>query len=90
MAENTFFGSGITVSGLLTGQDILRALKDREVGDRVYLPPNVLNDDGLLLDEMTLSGLSERVGAPVELFPENVMDLPGLKTVSGSHRTHDL
>ncbi len=53
VAQNTFFGPGITVSGLLTGQDILRALKDEEVGDRVYLPPNVLNDDGLLLDDMT-------------------------------------
>ena len=78
VARNTFFGPGITVSGLLTGQDILRALKDEEVGDRVYLPPNVLNDDGLLLDEMTLPALSERVGAPVELFPEHVRDLPGL------------
>ena len=78
VAQNTFFGPGITVSGLLTGQDILRALKDEEVGDRVYLPPNVLNDDGLLLDEMTLPALSERVGAPVELFPDHVRDLRGL------------
>ena len=78
VAENTFFGSGITVSGLLTGQDILHALKDEEVGDRVYLPPNVLNDDGLLLDDMTLPVLSERVGVPVALFPDRVRDLPGL------------
>ena len=78
VAQNTFFGPGITVSGLLTGQDILRALKDEEVGDRVYLPPNVLNDDGLLLDDMTLPALSERVGAPVELFPDHVRDLQGL------------
>ena len=79
VAENTFFGSGITVSGLLTGQDILNALKEEEVGDRVYLPPNVLNDDGLLLDDMTLPGLSERLGVPVELFPDQVTDLPGLE-----------
>ena len=78
VAQNTFFGPGITVSGLLTGQDILRALKDEEVGDRVYLPPNVLNDDGLLLDDMTLPALSERIRAPVELFPDHVRDLQGL------------
>ena len=78
VARNTFFGPGITVSGLLTGQDILRALEDENVGDRVYLPQNVLNDDALLLDNMTLPALSERVGAPVELFPEHVRDLPGL------------
>ena len=78
VARNTFFGPGITVSGLLTGQDILRALEDENVGDRVYLPQNVLNDDALLLDNMTLPALSEQVGAPVELFPEHVRDLPGL------------
>ncbi len=78
VARNTFFGPGITVSGLLTGQDILRALEDENVGDRVYLPQNVLNDDALLLDNMTLPALSERVGVPVELFPEHVRDLPGL------------
>ena len=78
VAQNTFFGKGITVSGLLTGQDIIRALKNEEVYDRVYLPPNVLNDDNLFLDEMTLPMLSEKVGVPVELFPGHVQDLPGL------------
>ena len=84
VASNTFFGPGITVSGLLTGQDILRALKDVRVGDRVYLPPNVLNDDGLLLDDLALSALSERVGAPVELFPEFVDQIPGLQPAAGA------
>ena len=83
VAQNTFFGPGITVSGLLTGRDILHALKDRDVGDRVYLPPNVLNDDGLLLDDMNLSGLSKRIGVPVELFPSHVRDLPGLGGANG-------
>lgn len=83
VASNTFFGRGITVSGLLTGQDIVRALEDEQVGDRVYLPPNVLNDDGLLLDDMTLPALSERIGVPVELFPEYVAELPGLRSAAG-------
>jgi len=86
VAENTFFGPGITVSGLLTGRDILHALKDEEVGDRVYLPPNVLNDDGLLLDDMNLSALSKRIGVPVELFPGHVRDLPGLGEAKGDRR----
>ena len=83
VAQNTFFGPGITVSGLLTGRDILHALEGEQVGDRVYLPPNVLNDDGLLLDDMNLPALSERVGAPVELFPEFVGALPGLGSAAG-------
>lgn len=68
--ENAFFGSGITVSGLLTGQDIARALQGRDLGDVVYLPPNVLNDDGLFLDDWTVEKLSIAIGVPACLFPE--------------------
>ncbi len=83
VASNAFFGPGITVSGLLTGRDMLNALKNAEIGDRVYLPPNVLNDDDLLLDDMTLASLSEQVGVPVALFPESVEALPGLRSADG-------
>ena len=68
--ENSFFGPGITVSGLLTGQDIARALQGRDLGEVVYLPPNVLNDDGLFLDDWTLEQLSLSIGVPARLFPE--------------------
>lgn len=74
VVRNDFFGPGITVSGLLTGQDIARALAGRAVGDAVYLPPNVLNEDGLFLDDMTLEALSETAGLRVQLFPERVRD----------------
>jgi putative radical SAM enzyme (TIGR03279 family) len=74
VVPNVFFGPGITVSGLLTGQDIVRAFTGRDPGDAVYLPPNVLNDDGLFLDDMTLETVSAAVGAPVRLFPERVRD----------------
>lgn len=72
VVENDFFGHGITVSGLLVGQDIIRALKGRDVGDMVYLPPSCVNDDGLFLDNLTLEQVSAAVGVPVKLFPERV------------------
>ena len=82
VVQNHFFGEGITVSGLLTGKDILNALeKEEELGDRVYLPPNVLNDDNKLLDDMTLSTLSDQLGISVELFPDHVCNLPGLCSI---------
>lgn len=77
VAVNRFFGQGITVSGLLTGQDIVHALK-AHTGGVVYLPQNVLNDDGLFLDDMTLETLSDQVSAPVHIFPDNVEDVLGL------------
>lgn len=35
---NNFFGESITVSGLLTGKDILEQLKDKPLGEALYIP----------------------------------------------------
>lgn len=52
--RNDFFGSSVTVTGLLTGVDMLGALKkQKEIGDLILLPPNGVNQDGLFLDDMT-------------------------------------
>jgi len=53
------------VSGLLTGQDIARALAGRTAGATVLLPANCLNTDGLFLDDWTLERLSAGLGCRV-------------------------
>ena len=56
--RNDFFGEQITVSGLLTGQDIAAQLKGRELGKRLLLPQNVLRSgEDVFLDDMRLSEL---------------------------------
>ena len=63
---NHFFGESITVSGLLTGQDIADQLRDKELGSRLYLPENLLRSrTETLLDDMTLSGLSDALQVPI-------------------------
>ncbi len=59
---NHFLGEGITVSGLLTGGDIGRALTNAQVksDETVLLPPNCLNHEGLFLDDLLLSDLAQR------------------------------
>ena len=37
---NDFFGEKITVSGLLTGQDVIAQLKNKELGEYLLLPCN--------------------------------------------------
>lgn len=60
--ENRFFGSAITVAGLVTGQDILAALAGR-TGQTVYLPDVMLkNDSELLLDDVSVSDLRKTLG----------------------------
>lgn len=49
---NRFFGNSITVSGLLTGSDIDATIKKlNKKYDRIILPPNCVNDNGIFLDE---------------------------------------
>ena len=63
--KNNFLGESVTVSGLLTGRDILQTLKKSEHGELVMLPPNCLNSDGVFLDDLNPSDLEEKLGAKV-------------------------
>jgi len=80
--KNDFFGHNITVSGLLVGEDILNQLKDRELGDLVYIPDNVLkSDEPILLDDTLQVTLVEALDAEVivsnhlgETFIEDLME----------------
>jgi putative radical SAM enzyme (TIGR03279 family) len=54
VVKNDFFGSTVTVTGLLTGVDMINTLKkQKEMGDVILLPPNCINQDGLFLDDVT-------------------------------------
>ncbi|MGH7496448.1 MAG: DUF512 domain-containing protein [bacterium] len=65
VVKNEFYGESITVSGLLTGQDIYAALRQREVGQAVFLPQSCLNDRQIFLDDLKLADMQERLGVPV-------------------------
>ncbi|MGD8396716.1 MAG: DUF512 domain-containing protein, partial [Candidatus Eiseniibacteriota bacterium] len=67
VVENDFLGRSITVSGLLAGGDIHRAVRARGIGELLLLPPNCVNGRGLFLDDMALDALREALGVPVDL-----------------------
>ena len=68
---NHFFGETITVTGLLTGQDIVRAIEeDRRAGqtdpDVILLPDCTLKaDEDIFLDDMTVNELRDKLSIPV-------------------------
>lgn len=65
-AKNLFFGQSITVSGLLTGSDIISAAKDTSLGSCVYISSSMLkSDQDIFLDDMTLAQVSEVLKVPV-------------------------
>lgn len=64
--KNRFFGPSVTVAGLLTGQDIVKALRGRNPGALVVVPAHaVKEDEDVFLDNMTLAHLERALGAPV-------------------------
>ena len=69
--ENNFFGPRITVSGLITGRDILEQCKPLDLGECIYIPENMLkSDEHIFLDDMTLAELSERLDR--KILPINI------------------
>lgn len=71
---NNYFGDTITVSGLLTGRDFIKAVKDKE-GDMFLLPPNILNPDDITLDNMTIEDLRNKTGKNLVRFTGDLKDL---------------
>lgn len=75
VVPNTLYGSSVTVAGLLSGKCLYSALKDRDCGDLVVLPPDILNTEGLFLDDMTVPQLEEALGVPVTVFDARWVDV---------------
>jgi putative radical SAM enzyme (TIGR03279 family) len=74
--DNDFFGHTIDVSGLLTGQDLIAQLKDRELGERVLLTHNVLRySKNVLLDDVSVPQIEQAIGCPVEIVGPDGYDL---------------
>lgn len=65
---NYFFGEMITVSGLLTGQDIITHLRGCVTEDVLYLPENAFRaGETVMLDGVTQKELSAALGVTVKV-----------------------
>lgn len=66
--ENNFFGSRITVSGLLTGGDLIEQLQGKELGTKLLLPCNVLRSgEDVFLDDVTLEELEKALQVSTDI-----------------------
>ena len=63
---NDFFGHSITVTGLVTGRDLINQLKGKELGERLLISQNMLRRDEMdFLDDVTLEEASAALGVPI-------------------------
>lgn len=70
--ENKFFGESITASGLLTGSDIIGALKNKTLGQRLLLPSTLLKSGtDLLLDDICLSDIKKALNVKIQIVPQD-------------------
>ncbi len=70
--ENCFFGSGVTVTGLVTGRDIIEQTKGRNLGCELLVPDVMLKSDrDIFLDDVTLEQLGSELGTVVKRVENN-------------------
>ena len=64
--ENDFFGRSINVTGLITGQDLIRQLKGKDLGQRLLISQNMLRREEMdFLDDVPLEQASKELGVPI-------------------------
>ncbi|MCD7948164.1 MAG: DUF512 domain-containing protein [Oscillospiraceae bacterium] len=69
---NHFFGESITVSGLITGQDLIAQLAGQPLGSRLLIPVNMLrHGQDVFLDDVTLAQVRDALGVPVLPVPQD-------------------
>lgn len=73
--RNEFFGELITVSGLITGTDLIRQLKGRPLGERLLLPCNMFRSGGEdFLDDVTLAEVKDALQVQADIVKSSGRD----------------
>lgn len=74
--KNEFFGEQITVSGLITGQDLMKQLTGRPLGERLLLPCNMLRaEEDVFLDDFTVSDVENALQVRLDIVKSSGQDL---------------
>ena len=72
---NDFYGHGITVTGLLVGNDIISQLKGKDLGERLYIPENcVRSGSDEFLDDVRLPGLEDALQCSASIVKSSGRD----------------
>ena len=76
--KNNFFGEKITVSGLITATDLMDQLAQRNLGEKVLIPCNMLRSgEDVFLDDLTVEDVRQALKTEVV-----VVDEPGAALVN--------
>ena len=74
--RNDFFGPSVDVAGLVTGGDLIRQLKGRDLGKRLLIPVNMLRHGGdVFLDGLHTGDVERELNVPVTVVEQDGFDL---------------
>ena len=76
--ENTFWGGNVGCAGLIMGEEILSQLQHHDCGDYLFLPPDAVDNQGRLLDDITLDDLSRRLNTVARRDANGPLELAAL------------
>ncbi len=73
--RNDFFGELITVSGLITGKDLIAQLRGRQIGEKLLLPCNMFRSgEEVFLDDVTLADVEEALQVRADIVKSSGRD----------------
>ncbi len=74
--RNDFFGDGVDVAGLVTGEDLLAQLKGRALGQKLLIPGAMLRSgEDVFLDGVRVAQVSSELGVPVQVVSNDGYEL---------------
>ncbi len=74
--RNDFFGDTITVTGLITAQDIIAQLKDKELGDELLISQSMLmSGSNIFLDDLTVEDVENKLKIKIRATPNDGYEL---------------
>ena len=75
IVKNKFFGKNVTVTGLLTGQDIYNSINNNTTANNIIIPGVTLNEDNLFLDDMSLNELKTKLNNKKIYICDNLKEI---------------
>ena len=66
--ENDFFGHKITVTGLITGRDLINQLKNKPLGEKLLISSSCFKSQSdLMLDDVTVADIENELNVKVQI-----------------------
>ena len=79
---NDFFGHGITVTGLLTGQDLIAQLRGKKLGEELLLSSAMLKyGEKIFLDDVTCEDVARELGVHIRIIYEGYLGEPFVEAI---------